>query len=210
MQPEMEQSLVVEFEELFTLRDRIRDVADGARARLLAEGLIDRLEPELYDDELELRSQGPGRLYIRLDRYHLEIAGAPLNLQTHILAAILLEMAGVFRPTSVEAGFSMVVEGGPGRPLQMVAQAFAAEDGGGEPMLDRRFTLTWEWCSATTGYSLQVSSLEDRELFIGFKARESYMTVPELREGNWMAEQIRRFDAVVSRLYRQMGWSRHW
>lgn len=208
MRPDIEQSLLVEYEELFALKDRIRAVADEVRARLLAAGLTDRLEPEVYDQELELRAEEPGRLYIRLDTYHLEITGAPPALQTHILAAILLDVAGAFRLTTVEAGYSLVTQAGPGRPLRLANPAFSTQEPGGEPMLDRRFTMTWDWGSATTGYSLQVSSVEDRELYIGFKAREGYMTLPELQQGNWMAEQARRFDAAVSRLYRQFGWSR--
>lgn len=208
MRPDMEQSLIVEFEELFALRDRMGDVADGLRARLLAEGLSDRLEPDLYDHELELRAEPPGRFYIRLDPYHMEIGGAPPNLQTHLLGAMVLEMAGAFRLTLVEAGFSLVAKGGPLRPIRMVSPAFFSADSGGEPLLDRRFTMTWEWSSATTGYSLQVSSMEDRELFIDFRAREGYLTLPELKQGTWMAEQMRRFDQALGRLYRGLGWSR--
>lgn len=208
MRPDMEQSLIVEFEELFSLRDRIGDVADGLRARLVAEGLPDRLEPDLYDQELELRAEPPGRFYIRLDPYHLEIGGAPPNLQTHLLGAMALEMAGAFRLTLVEAGFSVVAQGGPRRPIHMVYPAFASAEPGGEQMLDRRFTMTWEWTAGTTGYSLEVSSAEDRELFIGFRAREGYMSLPELKEGSWMAEQILRFEQAVNRIYRELGWSR--
>lgn len=208
MRPEMEQSLIVEFEELFALRDRMGEVADRLRARLAAEGVAERLTPDLYGQELELRAEPPGGLFIRLDPYHLEIGGASPNLQIHLLGALILEMAGAFRLTMVEAGFSLVAQGGPGRLIRMVYPAFYPGETGAEPMLDRRFTMTWEWSSATTGYFLQVSSVEDRELFIGFRAREGYLTLPELRQGRWMAEQIRRFDAAVSRLYRELGWSR--
>jgi hypothetical protein len=207
MRPEIELSLVIEFEELFALRDRFRAVADQVRARLLAAGFPERLEAELFDNELELRGTPPSALVIRLDSYRLEITGAPPGLQLHTLAGILLDEAGVFRLTTAEAGFTLSAKAGRGRPLELVARAFAPITPGEEPMLDRHFSLTWDWGAATTGYSLQASDTEDRDLFISFKAREGYMTVPELQTGLWIADQAARFDAVAGRLLEQLGWN---
>ncbi|HLN62391.1 MAG TPA: hypothetical protein VK464_12640 [Symbiobacteriaceae bacterium] len=208
MHPEIEQSLVVEYEELFALADRLHQVADGARARLLAAGLQEPLQTEVFDGELELRGTQHERLTVRLDGYHLEIAGAPPDLPTHAVAAILLDEAGIFRLTSVEMGLTMSLRAGRGRPLQLVNQAFSPVAGeGGEPMLDRRFSMTWDWGTATTGFSFHAADTEDRELFLSFKAREGYMTLPELSAGGWMQQQAERFDGLVERFMRQLGWA---
>jgi hypothetical protein len=205
MPPEIEQSLTVDYEELFALPDRIRQVADTARARLLAAGLPERLEPEVFGPELELRGTEHERLLIRLDSYRLEITGAPPSMQTHLLAAILLDEAGVFRLTSVELGLTLTAKAGRNRPLNLIRQAFSPVEGG-EPMLDRRFSLTWDWGNATTGYSFLAADTEDRELFLSFKAREGYMTLPDLEQGYWMHQQAQRFDGLVERFMRQIGW----
>jgi hypothetical protein len=207
MRPDSELSLMVEFEELFALRDRLRTVADQVRPRLLAAGLSDPLQTELFEQELELRGPDPSRLLIRLDSYRLEITGAPPDLPVHLLAAIVLDEAGAFRLTTLEAGFALAAPAGRGRPLSLTAQAFSPVEPGSESMLDRRFSMTWDWGSATTGYSLQVADSEDRELYISFKAREGYMTLPELQAGDWMAAQARRFDDAVGRLFAQLGWN---
>jgi hypothetical protein len=207
MRPEIVLSLLIEFEELFALRDRLRTVADQVRARLLAAGFPDRLEAELFENELELRGTPPSGVLIRLDSYRLEVTGAPPGLQLHTLAAILLDEAGAFRLTTVEAGFTVAMKAGRGRPLELVALAFAPVAPGSEPMLDRQFSMSWDWGAATTGYSLQVSDTEDRDLFVSFKAREGYMTVPELESGIWIADQAARFDAVAGRLLEQLGWN---
>lgn len=205
--PEVELGLMVEFDELFSLRERIRGIADEIRSRLFAGGLRDRLEPQVFDDELELRGTDGSRLLIRLDNYHLEITGAPSAVQVHLVAAVILNEAGVFRLTSVEAGFAATMQAGPDRPLSLVEHAFVpilpAEAG---DALDRRFSLTWDWGNATTGYSLFASDTEDRELFVSFKAREGYMTLPELQSGDWMNEQAQRFDEALGRVLRHLGW----
>jgi hypothetical protein len=209
MQPDLEQSLVVEYDELFALSDRLRQVADGARARLLAAGLQEPLEAEVFDRELELRGTGQSRLMIRLDSYHLEITGAPPQLQTHLVASILLDEAGVFRLGTVEMGLSLPVKARRDRPLHLVHQAFTSGDLlGTDPMLDRRFSMTWDWATPTTGYSFYAQDTEDQELYLSFKAREGYMTLPELEAGAWMAAQAVRFDTMVARFLTQLGWNR--
>lgn len=208
MHPEIEQSLLVEFEELFALEDRLRQVADSARARLLAAGLTEVLETEVFDREVEFRGTVHDRLLMRLDSYHLEIAGAPPELHTHLAAAILLDEAAAFRLTSVEMGLRLALRVGAGRRLDLVARAFPqANLDGDDPMLDRRFSMTWDWGNATTGYSFHVSDTEDRELLISYKAREGYMELPRLQAGGWMAAQAQRFDGLVSLLIRQLGWN---
>ncbi|HYF95936.1 MAG TPA: hypothetical protein VD969_27300 [Symbiobacteriaceae bacterium] len=208
MQPEIEQSLYIEFEELFALGDRIRQVADSARARLLAAGLTEALETEVMDGEAEFRGTTHERLLIRLDGSGLEISGAPTELQTHVAAAILLDEAGAFRLTSVEMGLTMAVRLGPGRRLDMVARAFPQLHlQSADPVLDRRFSVTWDWGNATTGFSFHVADTEDRELFLSFKAREGYMDVPELQNGRWIAAQAQRFDGLTGHLFRQLGWN---
>lgn len=182
-------------------------MADQARARLFAAGLPERLETEVFDEELELRGTDMRNFLLRLDTYHLEITGAPPDLQTHLLAAILLEEAGAFRLTSVEVGYNLSVKLPRGQSLDLVRQAFPMVDPGGEPMLDRRLSMTWEWGTATTGYSLWACDTEDRDLQLGFKAREGYMALPELQAGAWMAAQAQRFDALVERFFTQLGWT---
>jgi len=205
--PDVELSLTVEFEELYSLRDRVRQIADHVRSRFLAGGLTDQFEVEVFDDEMELRGPEGSRLMVRLDSYHLEIAGAPSELQVHLLAGVILDEAEVFRLTSVEAGFSIGMQVGEEPGLDLVGRAFApVGPAGAEPMLDRRLSLTWEWGTATTGFSFLAADTEDRELFLSLKAHEGYMTVPELQNGEWVSEQARRFDATVSRFMAQMGW----
>lgn len=207
MQPQLEQSLVVEFEELFALKDRIRPVADQVRSRLLAAGLAETLEAEVFEQELELRGTDHPNLLIRLDSYHLEITGAQPELQTHQVAALILEEAGAFRLPMVEAGFSLTLKARPGHPLNLVQQAFSPlQEQGDEEMLDRRFSMTWDWGTATTGFSFFAGNAEDREIHLSFKVREGYMNLDELKEGAWMAGQTARFDALVSRFLAQLGW----
>jgi len=207
MDPNLEQSLVVEFDELFALGDRLREVADHVRARLLAAGLSEPLETELFDRELELRGTQHERLLIRLDSFRLEITGAPSTLQTNVVAAILLDEAGVFRLGSVELGLSLALKVRRGQHLNLVARAFSPVAGvAGEPMLDRRISMTWDWGNATTGYSFYVQDTEDRELFLSFKAREGYMSLPELQAGAWVGEQALRFDGLVGQFLAQLGW----
>ncbi|MFZ5826276.1 MAG: hypothetical protein ACOY94_18425 [Bacillota bacterium] len=208
MQPEMEQSLFVEFEELFALRDRLRSVADQVRAQLLAAGLRDRLEPEIFDNELELRGPEGSNLLVRLDSYRLEVAGVRPDVAIHRLAAIILAEAEVFRLTSVEIGFSAWYKVEKNRPLRLVAQGFPAVEGtDDEPMLDRRLSMTWEWGTSTTGYSFHAMDTEDKELLLSFKAREGYMTLPELHSGAWVGEQALRFEQLVHRFLTQLGWT---
>ncbi|HWI61336.1 MAG TPA: hypothetical protein VNT75_05850 [Symbiobacteriaceae bacterium] len=208
MQPEIEQSLYVDFEELFALSDRLGPVADNVRARLLAGGLTETLETEILDGEVEFRGTTHDRLLMRLDSYRLEITGAPPSLQTHLAAAVLLDEANAFRLTGVELGLTMTIRLGRDRRLDMVARAFPQVNlDSADPVLDRRFSMTWDWGNATTGYSFHVADIEDRELFISFKAREGYMTLPELQAGHWMAAQAQRFDALVARLFHQLGWN---
>lgn len=204
----MEQSLYIEFEELFALRERLRSVADSVRAQLVSAGLKEQLEPELFEQELELRGGEGSNLMIRLDSYRLEVTGVRPQVAIHRLAAILLGEAEVFRLTSVEVGLSAWFKPERGQPLHLVAQAFAPIGGveEGEPMLDRRFAMNWDWGTATTGFSFQASDTEDRELFLSFKAREGYMTLPELENGAWITEQALRFEQVVDRFLTQLGW----
>ncbi|MFZ5814387.1 MAG: hypothetical protein ACOY93_03685 [Bacillota bacterium] len=207
MRPELEQSLFVEFEELFALRERLRSVADQLRAHLLAAGLRERLEPEIFDQELEFRGTEGSNLLIRLDSYRLEITGARPEIAIHALAAIILAEAEVFRLTSVELGLSAVFKADQNHPLNLAAQAFTpVEEPGEEPMLDRRFAMTWDWGTATTGFSFHAADTEGRELFLSFKAREGYMTLPELQSGAWVGEQTRRFEQLVRRFLAQLGW----
>jgi hypothetical protein len=209
LRPEMEQSLYIEYEELFALRERLRSVADQIRAQLVAAGLPDRLEPAIYDQELELRGPEGSNLVIRLDSYRLEITGVRPDVAIHRMATLILLEAEVFRLTSVEAGFSTWFKVDRNRPLGLVAQAFRPVGvPGDEPMLDRRFSMTWEWGTATTGFSFLAADTEDKELFLSFKAREGYMTVPELDRGEWIAEQIQRFEALTDQFLAQLGWKR--
>jgi hypothetical protein len=206
MRPEIDQSLVIDFEELFALKDRIGQVADQARVRLLAAGITESFETEVMEEELELRGTTHPGLVINLDSYHLEIAGAPPELPIHKLAAILLDEAGAFRLTAVEMSLGLTIKLGRDRSLALVHQAFSPTLLGEEPMLDRRLNVTWDWGNAITGYSFLVADVEDRELYLGLKAREGYMTAPELEKGDWMTAQAKRFDALVERFFRQLGW----
>ncbi|HYG58373.1 MAG TPA: hypothetical protein VD902_09970 [Symbiobacteriaceae bacterium] len=207
MQPEIEQSLVVEFDELFSLGDRLREVADNLRARLMAAGLTEPLQTDVFDRELEVRGTQHERLLIRLDSYRLEISGAPPAMQTQAAAAIILDEAGAFRLTSVELGLSLTVKVRKGAGMNLVAQAFPQVDVvPGDPMLDRCFSMTWDWGTATTGYSFHASDTEDRELLLSFKAREGYMTIPELEGGTWVSQQAQRYEALVGRFFDQLGW----
>lgn len=207
MRPEIEQSLFVDFEELFALKDRLGHVADGVRARLLAAGLNESFETELFGDQLELRGTQQANLRVLLDSFHLEITGAPPDLQTHVVAAILLEEAGAFRLSSVEMGLGLTIKLGRNRRLELIQLAFAPVAPGGGQLLDRRFSMTWDWGDATTGYSFHAEDVEDRELFLSLKAREGYMTLPELQQGAWMVRQAQRFDALVERFFHQLGWN---
>lgn len=205
----MEQSLYIEFEELFSLRERLRSVADQVRAQLLAAGLKEQLEPEIFDQELELRGGEGSNLMIRLDGFRLEVAGVRPDMAIHLLAAVILSEAEVFRLTSVEVGFSAWYKVEKGRALNLVAQAFSPvvspEE---EPMLDRRFAMTWDWGTATTGFSFQASDTEDKELALSFKAREGYMTLPEFETGDWVSDQATRFGELVNRFLAQLGWQK--
>jgi len=203
--PELELSLTVEFDELFALRDRIRQIADAVREQLTAAGVPNGFDADIFDDELELRGPEGSNFVIRLDSSNLEISGAPQELHIHLLAALILEEAGAFRLTSVESGFSLNLK--VQRPLELVARAFTPIGmQGDEPMLDRRFTMTWEWGTATTGFFFLASDTEDQELFLNFKAREGYMTMDELKQGGWIQTQAARFDATMVRFLEQMGW----
>lgn len=205
MPPDLELSLTVEFDELFALRDRIRQIADAVREQLTKAGLASGFDADIFDEELELRGSEGSHFVVRLDSYHLEILGAPQDLQIHMLAALILEEAGAFRLTSVEMGFSLNLK--VQRPIDLVARAFSPVGiQGDEAMLDRRFTMTWEWGTATTGFFFLASDTEDRELLLNFKAREGYMTMDELKQGDWIQVQGTRFDATVARFLEQMGW----
>ncbi len=210
MRPQMEQSLFIEFDELFALRDRLRAVADQVRARLYAAGLQESLQTEVFDHELELRGTGQSRLLIRLDSFRLDISGAPAGMPVPLVAAIILEEAGAFRLTMVECGFHLTTRVGRGRRLNLIQEAFRpmVPEDAGEPMLDRRLHMTWEWGNATTGFSFMVSDTEDRELFLSFKARVGYMDLPELQGGRWVMEQAQRFERLVDRFFAQLGWDR--
>jgi hypothetical protein len=206
LHPAIEQSLFIEFDELFSLRERLRTVTDNVRARLYGAGLVEPLETDVFERELEMRGVEPSRLLIRLSSYQLEIAGAPAGVPVHVIAAMILEEAGAFRLVSVEAGFALTLVPRPGYRLDLVRHAFTPVDPvGSEPMLDRRFSLTWDWGNPTTGFSFYVSDTEDRELFLSFKARVGYMTLPELQSGRWLAEQAQRFDGLVSRVVGHLG-----
>lgn len=203
----MQQSLYIEFEELFALREHLRTVADQIRAQLVAAGLKERLEAEIFEQELELRGTEGSPLAIRLDGLRLEVTGVPAQVAIHKLAGIILREAEVYRLTSVEVGLSTWYKVEPGRALRMVARAFSPVEGAGDgPMLDRRFSMTWDWGSATTGFSFMATDTEDKELFLSFKAREGYMTLPELESGGWFGEQLTRFEHLVGRFLSQMGW----
>lgn len=207
LRPEMEQSLYVEFEELFALRERLRSVADQVRAQLFTAGLKEQLEPELFEQELELRGPEGSNLLIRLDNYRLEVIGVRPGVAIHQVAAIILMEAEVFRLTSVEIGFTTGYQAERSRPLHLVGQAFPSVAGvEDEPMLDRRLSMTWDWGTSTTGYSFHAMDTEDKELFLSFKAREGYMTLPELQAGSWVGEQALRFEQLKDRFLTQLGW----
>lgn len=208
MRPQMDHSLYIEFEELFALKERLGAVADQARARLAAGGLQERFETELFDHELELRGSENSKLLIRLDSYRLELTGASADFPAHLVAAILLDEAGAFRLTTIEAGYNLTFKVRRGQSLDLVHRAFSpmAGDGAGQ-MLDRRFSMTWEWGDATTGYSFQATDTEDRELALTFRAREGYLTQPDLQAGAWSLLQARVFDGAVQRFLTQLGWS---
>lgn len=208
MLPEQEQTLYIEFDELFSLRERLRVLADQLRSQLVAAGLRERLDVEIYDSELELRGVEGSNLLIRLDSFRLEIAGVRPDVALHNLAALVLAQAEVFRLTSVEVGFTAWLKAGPGRPLNLVAQAFDPAWGlRDEEQLDRRFAMTWDWASPTTGYSFHASVLEDQELMLSFKAREGYMTLLELQSGRWMQEQRLRFQQAADLFLTLLGWN---
>lgn len=207
LRPEIEQSLTVEFDQLFALQERLGQVADRVRAELWAAGLHHRFDVEIFDQELEMRSAEGGNLAIRLDSYRLEVTGAGPSLAVHRLAALILQEAEAYRLGSVEIGFATALSPGRGRPLQMVDLAFSPVGAqGAEPMLDRRISLTWDWGSATTGFSFHAADTEDRELYLSFKAREGYMTLPELEAGAWVAQQAERFEQISNRFLLQLGW----
>jgi hypothetical protein len=206
VQPELELGMLVDYDELFALRERIRSYADQIRARLYMAGLRDELETEVFDQEVELRGTGKNPLLIRLDPFRLEITGCRPSLPIHKLAALLLEEAGVFRIASVEASFQAYLRPGPGRPLNLIDLAFGALNESGETRLDRRFSLTWEWGNATTGYSLTASSTEDQELFVGYKVRDSYMTLLQLQGDEWFAQQMTGFEENLANLLARIGW----
>jgi len=201
-----EQSLYVEFDELFSLRERLRSVADQVRSQLLNAGLRERLDAEVFDEELELRSAEGSGLLVRLDSFRLEIQGARPEIAIHSMAALILMEAEVFRLNSVELGLTAWYEV-LDRPLGLVALAFSPGWAEGEEMaLHRRFAMSWEWASPTGSYSFTVSDLEDQELMLSLKARESYMTVPELRAGHWVAAQKAYFQRLCEQCLRRLGW----
>lgn len=202
----MEQSLYVEFDELFALRERLPAVADHVRAQLFTAGLREPLEAEVFDGELELRSADGSNLVIRLDSYRLEIAGVRRDVAIHLLAALILAEAEAFRLTSVEMGLTAWYQTGGGRSLNLVAQAFPVVEEE-EAMLDRRLAISWEWATATTMYSFQASVAEDKELVVSLKVREGYMTLPELQAGTWVDEQAVRFQQLSDRFLAQLGWT---
>lgn len=207
MQPEIEMSLTVEYDELFSLRDRIRQVADQVRGRLARNGFDERFEVEVFESEMELRGPEGSHLLVRLDSFRLEITGAPMEMPLHAMAAIILDEAGVFRLASVEAGFTLGMQVRRGTDLGIVGRAFSPiAPEGDEPMLDRRFSMTWDWGTATTGFSFMSSVVEDREILLSFKGREGYMTVFDLQSGDWLQAQAQRFDGCVSRYLSQIGW----
>lgn len=208
MLSDLEQSLYVEFDELFALRERLRPLADQVRSLLVAAGLRERLEAQVYDYELELRGGEKSNLLIRLDSFRLEIVGARPELLLHNLAGIILAQAEVFRLNTVEVGFTAWMKPGEGRPLNLVAQAFTPAWGATqEELLDRRFAMTWDWASPTTGYSFHASSAEDQELMLSFKAREGYMTLPELQTGLWIQQQRQRFEMGARLFLSLLGWT---
>lgn len=203
---ELELSLHVEYHELFSFQDRVRNIADRIRSQLDLAGIGQHLETEVFDEELEMRGPEGSRLLIRMDSFRLEITGAPLEVQIHLLGALVLEQAEVFRLASVEVGFGTVLPAGNNR-LTLVQSAFQPMSPEVEgPQLDRRFAMTWEWSDPTSWYSFFANDTEDRELFLSFKARQGYMTVPELKGGRWIDEQGRRFDTLVTRFLGQLGW----
>jgi len=208
LEADQEQSLYVEFEELFSLRERLRSVADQVRSQLVAAGLRERLEADIYDNELELRGTEGSNLLIRLDNFRLEVTGARPEIALHHLAALILSTAEVFRLNLVEVGFTAWFDAAPGRPLNLVAQAFSPAWGAPDAeLLDRRFAMTWDWSTATTGYSFHASVAEDRELMLSFKAREGYMTLPELQDGRWIRDQRHRFEQGVDLFLQLLGWT---
>lgn len=204
--PDLELGLVVEFDELFALRERLRSVADQVRARLYQAGLTEELQVELFEQELELRGPGESQLLIRLDPFRLEITGCPSRLRIGPLALLLLEEAGAFRIASAELSFHAYLSAGKGRPLNLITPAFGALPLPG-PHLDRRFSLTWEWGTSTTGYSLTATSTEDRELYIGFKLQDSYLTLNDLADPDWYAQRHRIYETSMHGLLVQLGWS---
>jgi hypothetical protein len=175
------------------------------RLRLFQAGLQEELQIELFDQEMELHGEGENPLIIRLDPFRLEITGCPPDIQIHRLAALLLDEAGVFRMNSAELSFHAYFTAGPGRSLNLIEPAFGALAGGG-PRLDRRFSLTWEWGTSTTGYSLIATDTEDRELYAGFKVQDSYLTLPELEGSEWFKAQEQAYETAVTGLLSHLGW----
>lgn len=206
MQPDLELGMLVEYDELFALRERLRPLADQVRARLYQAGLREELQVEVFEEELELRGPGESPLLIRLDPLRLEITGCPPTLQIAPLAALLLDEAGVFRISSAELSFHTYYDVGPGRPLNLIEPAFGALTAPGA-RLDRRFSLTWEWGTSTTGYSLIATSTEDRELYAGFKVQDTYLTLPDLQGADWFARQQRLYATTLEGLLAHLGWS---
>ncbi|HLO03923.1 MAG TPA: hypothetical protein VK191_12515 [Symbiobacteriaceae bacterium] len=206
VQPDLELGMLVEFDELFALRERLRPLADVVRARLYQAGLQEELQVELFEQELELRGPGENPLLIRLDPFRLEITGCPASLKIGPLAALLLDEAGVFRIASAELSFHTYLTAGAGRPLALIEPAFDALPVAG-PLLDRRFSLTWEWGTSTTGYSLIATSTEDRELYAGFKVQDAYLTLPDLQSSAWFAAQQRVYETTLEGLLARLGWS---
>lgn len=207
MRNDLEISLLIDFEELFGFRDRLRPLADDLRRRLYQAGLRDHLESDLFDTELEMRTNGPRPLMIRLDSFHLAIAGGRPDVALHRLAALILDAAEAFRLTSVEVSQCAIVRPTPGQRLDFVARAFAGPFGEGDGLLlDRRFTMSWDWATETTGFTFLVQSLEDRELLLNLKAREGYLTLNELQDDQWLAAHTEQFLVMAQQFLRQSGW----
>jgi hypothetical protein len=205
LQRDLELGMVIDFDELFALRERLRTVADHVRQSLYQAGLPE-LTIEPFEQELELRGPEGSPLLIRLDPFRLEITGCPPSLRIGPLAALLLDQAGVFRIASAELSFHSYWRPGKGRPLALIGPAFAALPVRGA-LLDRRFSLTWEWGTSTTGYSLIATSTEDQELYVGFKIQETYLTLPDLQDPAWFARQQQIHETTVEGLLARFGWS---
>jgi hypothetical protein len=209
-----EVSLILEYDEQFSFRDRTRVLADMVRDRLIQAGLKESIEVEAFDHEVEWRINGKRPVSIRCDALRAEVIGSGHGCEGLVLGAAALVGAtlDVARLISVEAGFQGIpqpVRTPTGR-LTWVEQAFVpimawAQAVGDDTPGARRLGLTWDWSTSTTSHSLYIGNHDDREIFVSYKVRESYLNLEDLRDGGWYMLQQKRFATLLTQLGAQMG-----